>query len=419
MIYRIAILFSLFFLLDIYVWMGTRNAFGNGNLNTFYKWFFWISSTISYVGFAVLFVVFRDRSVSPVLWQNILMGFAFTFFVFKFLTGLFLLIDDLIRFVQYVIESVSTIFSNKTTKDINLHDRRRFIVQTGIILASIPFISMLFGITKGKYWYKLKNVKLNYKNLPSAFKGLKVIHISDVHSGSFDSYDDVARGIKMINDQNPDLILFTGDLVNNKAEEIVPYISLFNGLKAKYGKYSTLGNHDYGDYVKWDSDEAKEQNMQDLYKNHKSMGFDLLNNENRKIQIQDSHINLVGVENWGRPPFPQHGDLNKALTGVAPEEFKILMSHDPSHWDMEVLKHDCPVELTLSGHTHGMQFGIEIPGWKWSPVKYVYKNWAGLYEKMNQKLYVNRGFGFLGFPGRVGMWPEITVIELDNESAEA
>ncbi|MGB0837588.1 MAG: metallophosphoesterase [Flavobacteriaceae bacterium] len=409
---RILILLGLFLLLDIYVWMGTRGTFSNPTASNIYRWFYGISALLGYIGLFVMFSVFKDRSVPATLFQNILMGFSFSFFVFKLLTGVFLLVDDLIRLGHFAFQWVYELFNSGSKETVSLDSRRNFIVKTGLAVASIPFASMLFGITKGKYWYQVKKVALNYPNLPKAFKGLKIVHISDVHSGSFDSKEDVARGIQLINEQDADLILFTGDLVNNKAEEVEPYIDLFSSLNAKIGKFSSLGNHDYGDYVKWDSPEAKQANMERLYANHEKMGFDLIRNENRVISKDGESIKLVGVENWGRPPFPQHGDLNKALEGVNDEEFKVLLSHDPTHWDLEVLKHKTPVELTLSGHTHGMQFGIEIPGWKWSPVKYIYKNWAGLYEKNNEKLYVNRGFGFLGFPGRVGIWPEITVIEL-------
>jgi len=408
---RIVTLIVIFLILDLYVWFGTRNSFSNTNWALAYKIFYLSSAVLGYIGLGVLFTVFRDRSISPTFTQNVLMGFSFAFLIFKLVAGIFLIIDDLARLTQYLYNFFVELFKGRNSK-VTLHERRQFLVKSGLALASIPFASMLFGITKGKYWYTIKKIPLAYKALPKAFSGFKVVQISDVHAGSFDSKEDVARGIQMINELNPDVILFTGDLVNNKADEIEPYVDLFSSLKANYGKFSTLGNHDYGDYVKWESDQAKQANMDKLFGLHEKMGFDLLNNENRQIQKDGEFINIIGVENWGRPPFPQFGDLDKALVGVQPDEFNILLSHDPTHWSMKVIENPMPVELTLSGHTHGMQFGVEIPGWKWSPVKYIYKNWAGLYEKEDQKLYVNRGFGFLGFPGRVGMWPEITLIEL-------
>lgn len=411
MVQRIVIMVSIIMILDIYVWFGTRGTFTNANWSLFYKIFFGTSTVLGYIGLGVMFYVFQNRGIKPSLLQNFLMGFSFTFFIFKLLSGIFLILDDVVRLFEFLFLKAKSLLSSSDEK-VSMHERRDFIVKTGVALAAIPFASMLFGITKGKYWYKVKQVALDYSNLPKAFEGLRIVQISDVHSGSFDSREDVARGIRMINELNPDLVLFTGDLVNNKSEEIEPYIDLFKGINAKYGKYSTLGNHDYGDYVKWGSDEEKMANLERLFDHHRSMGFDLLNNENRTLTKDGEQIHILGVENWGKPPFPQKGDLNKALDGVSDEDFKILLSHDPTHWSMEVLDHKTPVELTLSGHTHGMQFGIEIPGWKWSPVKYVYKNWAGLYGDKEQRLYVNRGFGFLGFPGRVGMWPEITCFTL-------
>jgi len=246
---------------------------------------------------------------------------------------------------------------------------------------------------------------------------LKLVHISDIHSGSFDSLEAVQRGIDLINAQNADIICFTGDLVNNDSREIEPFIQDFKALKSKYGIYSCLGNHDYGDYKHWKSKEVKQQNLETLFKHHQAMGFKLLNNSNVELTNKGEKIVILGVENWGKPPFPQHGDLDKALKNVNNADFKILLSHDPSHWDYKVLTHPTNIDLTLSGHTHGMQFGVEIPGFKWSPIKYLYPRWAGLYQEATQYLYVNRGFGFLGFPGRVGIWPEITVIELKKAIA--
>lgn len=254
------------------------------------------------------------------------------------------------------------------------------------------------------------------RDLPSAFDGLKVVHISDIHAGSFDDLKEVQKGVEMIQDLNPDLILFTGDLVNQDADEILPYMDLFQSLHAPLGKFSCLGNHDYGTYKKWNSEADLKNNLLKLFRYQQEMGFTLLNNKTAVIQQNNQEICIVGVENWGKPPFPQKGDLNKAIQNINPNAFKILMSHDPTHWEAKVLPHAVEFQLTLSGHTHGMQFGVEIPGIKWSPSKYIYKQWAGLYQSKNQYLYVNRGFGFLGFPGRVGIWPEITEITLRSKS---
>jgi predicted MPP superfamily phosphohydrolase len=343
---------------------------------------------------------------------NLIIGFTFTLIVSKLIFACILLLVDFSRLITWIIDKIAKL-TTENPGEITLEGRRSFLVKLSLGLAAIPFASFLYGITIGKYNYKLKKVNLSFKTLNPAFNGYKIVQISDVHAGSFDSPEQVQRGIDLINAQEPDLVLFTGDLVNDRAEEIDAYIDVFKSIKAKDGVYSITGNHDYGDYFQWDSPEAKAENFQNLIARHKTLGFNILMNENVRIQKGDAYFNLVGIENWGLPPFPQHGDLKKATNGVD-EEFTILMSHDPSHWDAETTIHDNHIDLTLAGHTHGMQFGIEIPGIKWSPVKYKYPRWAGLYEKGSHKLYVNRGFGFLGMPGRVGIWPEITLIELES-----
>lgn len=272
--------------------------------------------------------------------------------------------------------------------------------------------AMMVGFTN-KYRYQLKKVKLNFPNLPDAFKGLKMVHISDVHSGSFTDKKAVEHGVQMIMDQQADIILFTGDLVNDRAGEMAEYTDLFGRLRAPMGVYSTLGNHDYGDYKSWSSPEEKIQNLENLKQLQANMGWRLLMNEHVILEKKGQQIALLGIENWGaKANFPKYGKLHEAYAGTEKYPFKILMSHDPSHWDAQVRSEYSDIDLTLSGHTHGMQFGVELPGFKWSPVQYVYKQWAGLYEQAHQKLYINRGFGFIGYPGRVGILPEITLIEL-------
>ena len=298
-------------------------------------------------------------------------------------------------------------------------ERRKFISQIALGLAAIPFTSILYGMYKGKYNFKVLKYALHFEDLPEAFDGFKLTQISDIHSGSFDNIEKVKYAIDLINEQQSDVILFTGDMVNNKATELEPYVSVFNKLKARDGMFSILGNHDYGDYIRWNSDEEKRQNLEDLKGLQKDIGFDVLLNENRFIEKNGERIALIGVENWGKGGFKKAGDLQKAKSQVDKKDFKILMSHDPSHWDAEVVNDDYHYHLTLSGHTHGMQFGIEIPGWfKWSPVKWRYKRWAGIYEELGQYINVNRGFGYLAFPGRVGIWPEITVIELKKGTSK-
>ena len=298
--------------------------------------------------------------------------------------------------------------------------RRQFVSQIALGLAAIPLASVLYGIYKGRYNYKVLKYTLAFEDLPIAFDGYKITQISDIHSGSFDNVEKIEYAINLINEQESDVILFTGDMVNNKAEELLPYVNVFNKLKAKDGLFSVLGNHDYGDYVEWESEKAKNQNLEYLKTLQKKIGFNLLLNESHFIEKNGERIALVGVENWGTGGFKQVGDLKKAASGIKKDDFKVLMSHDPSHWENVVIHDDYHYHLTLSGHTHGMQFGIEIPGWfKWSPAKWRYKYWAGIYKEMGQYINVNRGFGYLAFPGRVGIWPEITVIELKKGASEA
>ena len=292
-------------------------------------------------------------------------------------------------------------------------NRFTFISQTALFIGAALTTGLAYGMTN-RYRYKIRRVPVLLKDLPQGFKGLKIAQISDIHSGSFDNQEAVSEGVASILKEKPDLILFTGDLVNNKAEEIVPYMDIFKVLKAPLGVYAILGNHDYGDYVSWSSDEAKKQNLEQLKQHHDSMGWRLLINEHVILERNNQQIALIGIENWGARGFTKYGDMKKAVAGLEDSNMpvKILMSHDPSHWDAQVCKDYQDIALTLSGHTHGMQFGIEIPGFKWSPVQYLYKQWAGLYQQQDQYLYVNRGFGFLGYQGRLGILPEITIIEL-------
>lgn len=300
-----------------------------------------------------------------------------------------------------------------------IQDRRKFISQAGLITAAIPFTAMLYGMAKTAFDFTVRRKTLYSDDLPPAFDGLKIAQISDLHSGSFKSPEVISKAIDKILDQRPDIIFFTGDLVNNEASEAEPFINEFSRLKAPLGVYSILGNHDYGDYGPWPSAEAKRANLERLKSIHRESGWDVLLNEHRIIRKEGSEIALVGVENWGASRhFPKYGDLDKAVSGSEHIPFKILLSHDPSHWDAQVKNHPQKFDLTLSGHTHGFQFGIEIPGLKWSPVQYVYKQWAGLYKEGSQHLYVNRGLGFIGFMGRVGIAPEITVLEFkSNQNA--
>ena len=348
-------------------------------------------------------------------------GYAFAFLIALLVPKMIMLVlmfgEDVIRVPQAMYRYFT---EGQDAKGNYMPSRRKFISQVALGLAAIPFASILYGVYKGKYNFKVLNYTLHFEDLPDAFDGFRLTQISDIHSGSFDNPSKVEYAIDLINEQQSDAILFTGDMVNNKAEEMLPYKTMFSKLKAKEGLYSVLGNHDYGDYVRWDSKEDKIQNLEDLKTIQKDIGFDLLLNESRFIERNGERIAIVGVENWGTGGFKQSGDLKKAVSEVEKEDFKILMTHDPSHWEAQVVDDNYHYHLTLSGHTHGMQFGIEIPGWfKWSPVKWRYKQWAGIYEKLGQFINVNRGFGYLAFPGRVGIWPEITVIELKKGKSMA
>lgn len=315
--------------------------------------------------------------------------------------------EDVVRWIQKLVSWISS----GSTKPIA--GRRKFVSQLALGIAAIPFASFLYGIIKGRYNYKVLKYQLSFEDLPAAFDGFTITQISDIHSGSFTNREKIQYGVDMINQQNSDLILFTGDIVNNKADEMDNWMDVFAKLQAPYGKYSVLGNHDYGDYTSWKTEEDKKNNFQQVKEIHPKIGFELLCNESRYIEKDGQKIALVGVENWGKGGFQKKGDLQLASSNIQKEDFKVLMSHDPSHWEEQVKKDDFHYHLTLSGHTHGLQMGIEIPGFiKWSPAKYVYKQWAGLYEEFGRYINVNRGFGYHAFPGRVGIWPEITVIEL-------
>ncbi|MFM2440211.1 MAG: hypothetical protein RLZ16_1210 [Bacteroidota bacterium] len=325
---------------------------------------------------------------------------------------LFFLIDDIRRGTFWTVGQIASSTGAKFMTTENGIPRSAFLSWLGIGASSTLFFSLLYGFGN-KYNYKLVKKKVAIKGLPSAFIGFKIIHISDIHSGSLKDKAAVLKGIALIEKQNADIVLFTGDLVNDRASEMQDWMDVFGKIKAPHGVFSTLGNHDYGDYVKWDTAEEKKQNLEALKKVHHDLGWRLLMNENTSIEKSGESIKIVGIENWGaKARFPKYGKMDLAMQGISEQELAILLSHDPSHWEAEVIPKYSSVQLTLSGHTHGMQFGLENPYFKWSPVQWVYKQWAGIYDNKDQQLYVNRGFGFLGYPGRVGILPEITLIEL-------
>ena len=364
--------------------------------------------------FYQLYLVLESGSIFRNKTANIYLGIALTFLVTQLLLAALLLFQDVGRILIGIFNVISSLFSDNSSGNGYLPTRRKFLTGTALGLAAIPFSSMIYGITKGKYHFTVERLKLAFKDLPKSFNGFKVVQISDIHAGSFDNPKEVARGVEMVNELNPDIILFTGDLVNSDQDEILPYMSIFSKLRATHGIYAVLGNHDYyGE--RGMNDSVREKYRKSFYQKFTDMGFQLLNNESVSIEKSNDRISILGVENWGASRwFPKHGDLDQALKNTNQDAFKILLSHDPSHWDEKVLPHKEKIQLTLSGHTHGMQFGVNLGGLKWSPIQYRYPRWMGLYKEAGQYLYVNRGFGFLGFPGRVGMWPEITLLELQS-----
>jgi predicted MPP superfamily phosphohydrolase len=340
-------------------------------------------------------------------------GTFVVFYLPKIIFIIFNIFDDII----YQIRKLFALWKHKSapsTGKQKLITRRKLLNQVGIAFAGIPFFTLLYGIGFGRFDFTRRVVNLVFPNLPASFNGLKIVQISDFHLGTFLAHPDQVREIvNKINQENPDLILFTGDMVNNLSSEMEPFIEILKSLKAKMGKFSILGNHDYGEYFRWKSEEDRQNNFKQLIDLQHKAGLDLLLDESRQLNINGETIALMGIENWGLPPFPQYGDLQKAMKSVKPESFKILMSHDPTHWDAQV-KEKTDIDLMLSGHTHGAQFGIEIPGWRWSPATVRYEQWGGLYTEGVQCLYINTGLGSIGYPGRVGMPPEITVINLRN-----
>ena len=344
-----------------------------------------------------------------------LFGIFLALMISKILVIIFMLGEDIIRLISGF---YFKIFTNE--QNFYIPSRRKFLSTLALGVAAIPFSALLYGMIKGKYNFKVLKYELEFADLPEAFDGFTMTQISDIHSGSFDNKNKISYAVDLINQQDSDAIFFTGDLVNNVADEMDDWKELFSNLSAKEGVFSVLGNHDYGDYVRWNSKEEKLKNLDKLKKIQSEMGWNLLLNENFYIKRKNQKIAIVGVENWGENGFKQAGDLDAACKNINDSDFKVLLSHDPSHWKSRVKNDDRNFQLTLSGHTHGMQFGIEIPGWiKWSPVKYRYENWAGIYEEKGRFINVNRGFGFLGYPGRVGIWPEITVIKLKKKDSNA
>jgi len=404
-IIRILIPAVLIFLLDYYAFQALKTVSGNWSQltrNIVYS-IYWLVPVLA-IGMMAAGAYGLLEGMNKTTY-TFLRSFLTIAYVAKIPMIALLLVDDLRRLFVFGQEQFSG--TEKYSKS-----RSEFLATTGVVLGALPFLTLIYGIVRNRYRYKVFRETVKMDNLPESLKGLKIVQISDIHSGSFDQVDPVKRAVELINQEDADLVFFTGDLVNSIAAEMTNYIDVFSKIKAKKGVFSVLGNHDYGDYHNWSSVEEKKANLDSLKGIHRQMGWDLLLNENRILEVNKEKFAVIGVENYSASAhFPKYGDLQKAYQGTEDMPLKLLLSHDPSHWENQIL--DTDIDMTFSGHTHGMQFGIEIPGWfKWSPVKYAYKQWAGLYQTGKQYLYVNRGLGFLGYPGRVGILPEITVIEL-------
>lgn len=407
------IIAAIMLLLDVYVFQAIKAVSASAGEKTriIIQVVYWIVSGLTLL-FLLSFPYIQSLQTSKIF-RNYIFAILVGLFFAKLIGSVFFLADDFRRGGLWLMSKLFSGNGAHYVDDEGRISRSTFLSWMGIGIGSSLFGTLLYGFSN-KYNYQLKRIKLSFPNMPLAFKGLKVIHISDIHSGSFQNKQAVQHGVDMILNEKADLILFTGDLVNDRHDEMAGYIDVFSQLKAPMGVFSTLGNHDYGDYVSWPSEDAKMKNLEQLKQVHAALGWRLLMNEHVILQKGGQQIALLGIENWGaKGNFPKYGKMNEAYPGTEKYPLKILMSHDPSHWDAEVRTKYPDIDLMLAGHTHGMQFGIENPYFKWSPVQWMYKQWAGLYEEGKQKLYVNRGYGFIGYPGRVGILPEITVLQFD------
>lgn len=405
------IVFSfLFLVIDYYVFQAVLVV--TKNLSPFWKnvfrYGFWVPTAVSLLALAWWALADPYRYGATV--RSLMITGLAALYISKLFGVLVLFIDDIVRGIKWV----SSVFRSSASENIagQAIPRSEFLTKAALVAASVPFGAMAYGVISGAHDYHVKRVTVKLPNLPKSFDGLTIGHVSDIHSGSFYNRVAVKGGVEMLLKEKPDLIFFTGDLVNNQTDEVKEYIDIFNKLKAPLGVYSVTGNHDYGDYHRWSSDAAKRKNFRDLVEAHKLMNYDILLNEHRFIEQGGEKIAIVGIENWGAGRFSKYGKLEKAYAGVNDASVKLLLSHDPSHWDAQVRPHYPDIDISFAGHTHGFQFGIEVGSFKWSPSQYIYKQWAGHYQEGSQHLYVNRGFGFLGYPGRIGMPPELTIMQL-------
>lgn len=412
----IPIVTAVFLLIDWYVWQAVKVAVQNTSNQTqqIIKYVFWGVTAITILGMWLYNFTNPDwlgKNMRTVIMVGVFMNYFSKIFVL-----IFLLIDDIGRLIRWIyskFSSQSTVIDGVTTNNSGI-TRSEFLMKTAVIAGTVPAIAMTWGIISGAHDYRVRRIKLAIKNLPKAFEGMTIAQISDIHSGSFFNKVAVKGGVEMLMKEKPDMAFFTGDLVNSLAEEVKDYINIFDKVKAPLGVFSTLGNHDYSDYHNWGNNiKGKQNNLKDLMSSHKVMGYDLLMDENRTIELGGEKLSIIGVQNIsGQDRFKSYGNLEKAVKGTDESAVKLLLSHDPTHWDKEVNTKFKDIDVMFSGHTHGTQFGITIAGVTYSPAQWAYKQWAGLYEQGDQKLYINRGYGYIGYPGRIGMPPEITIFEL-------
>ena len=410
------ILILLVIIIDIYVFQAIRTSFSGSKPNTQRAAYiiYWLLSSFIYV--AVIVISLKGYSDWHGWSKNIIVGMAQAVFIGKALILPFLLIDDIIRFFRWIF----SFFGNAPQLEVQPAgiSRLQFLSRVGLVIGASTFGAFVYGIVRGAYNYKIIRTKLSVPNLPDEFKDLKIVQISDLHVGSFADESPIQKIVDLINAENADIVFFTGDLVNYASKEVEPYINILKTIKAKTRVYSILGNHDYGTYVKWNSEKEMHDNFQHLLDTQRNkLGWDLLMDENRIIEKNGKRLAIIGVQYIGHSlRFGKFGDLKKAYAGAENADVKLLLSHDPSHWDKEVSQDTAfkDIHATFAGHTHGFQFGVEIPklNIQWSPSKYVYPHWAGLYTSNQQHLYVNRGAGFIGYPGRLGISPEISVFQL-------
>ncbi len=412
---------AIFLLIDTYVYQAVRYLSRSASDSTqrtiaFIYWGFTILSLVAYIAMQLLPADSLSRQVRTFIWA----GIAIPYFS-KVFAVIFILVDDIGRFFRWIVSlfykpEVREAVVDSTSAAIPATDvipRSEFLMKTALIAGSIPLVGFSWGILSGAHDYRIRRIKLPLKNLPSGFNGMTIAQISDIHSGSFFNKTAVKGGVEMLMGQKPDMVFFTGDLVNSKADEVNSYIDVFDKVKAPMGVYSTLGNHDYGRYVQWPSPQAERQNVLDVIAAHKQMGWNIMLDEHKILEQNGDKIALIGVQNLGFGPAAlRMGNLAKAYQGTQEYPVKLLLSHDPTHWDAEVRPRFSDIDVTFSGHTHGAQFGVEVGDVRWSPAQYFYRQWAGLYQDGDQRLYVNRGYGYIGYPGRVGILPEITIFEL-------